>query len=105
MACGVLPVLAIIFGARAIPLNGPSLVPFAGIVIGGTMTAHSLAGRRVLAALREHHDLLEAGLALGLRPRQAVDVVARHLLPEAMVPGWTRPAPSAWSPCPARSSA
>jgi putative ABC transport system permease protein len=87
MASGVLPVLAIIFGARAVPLNGPALVPFAGIVIGGTMTAHSLAGRRVFAALREHHDLLEAGLALGLRPRHAVDVVARHLLPEALVPG------------------
>lgn len=87
MASGLLPTLAIIFASRAVPFNGPSLVPFAGIVIGGTMNAHSLAGRRVFAALRDQHPSYEAALALGLLPNDAVDVVARHVVPEALVPG------------------
>lgn len=87
MAAGVVPVLTIVFGTGAVPFDTLSFVPFAGIVIGGTMNAHSLAGRRVLAALDEQHSILEAALAIGLRSRDAVDVVARHLVPEALVPG------------------
>jgi putative ABC transport system permease protein len=103
MAAGVLPVLAIIFGARAVPLNGASLVPFAGIVIGGTMTAHSLAGRRVFAALREHHDLLEAWRS-ACAPGRPSTSSPGTCCPRRWSPGWTRPGPSAWSRCPARSS-
>ena len=87
MAAGVLPVLAVIFASGSVPFNGPSLVPFAGIVIGGVMNAHSLAGRRVFGALREQHEIYEAGLALGMYPRDAIDVVAQRLAPEALVPG------------------
>jgi len=87
MACGVLPVLVVIFATRSVPFNGPSLVPFAGIVIGGVMNAHSLAGRRVFGALRDQREIYEAGLALGMHPRDAIDVVALRLLPEALVPG------------------
>ncbi|MGC5166694.1 ABC transporter permease [Luteimicrobium sp. DT211] len=87
MACGLVPTLTIIFATRAVPFDGPALVPFAGIVIGGTMNAHSLAGRRVFAALRDQHPSYEAALALGLVPDDAVDVVAQHLVPEALVPG------------------
>ncbi|MDM7854747.1 ABC transporter permease [Cellulomonas alba] len=86
MASGVLPVLVVVFASSAVPFNGPSLVPFAGIVIGGTMTAHSLAGRRVFGALRDQHEIYEAALALGLYPRDAVDVVALRLVPEALIP-------------------
>lgn len=87
MAAGIVPVLVVIFASRAVPFDGPSLVPFAGIVIGGTMNAHSLAGRRVFGALRDQHEIYEAALALGLYPRDAVDVVALRLVPEALVPG------------------
>ncbi|MCL2424619.1 MAG: ABC transporter permease, partial [Micrococcales bacterium] len=87
MGAGIVPVLAVIFASGAVPFNGASLVPFAGIVIGGTMNAHSLAGRRVSGALREQHEIYEAALALGLYPRDAVDVVALRLVPEALVPG------------------
>ena len=84
---GVLPVLAVIFASGAVPLNGPSLVPMAGIIIGGAMTACSLAGRRAFAALRDEHGLYEAALSIGLaRPAAITEVVERHL-PEALVPG------------------
>lgn len=87
MASGVVPVLAVIFAVRAVPFNGPSLVPFAGIIIGGTMNAHSLAGRRVYSAIRDQWEVYEAALGLGMRPRDAIDVVALRQLAEALVPG------------------
>ena len=87
LAAGVVPVLTVIFLSGAVPLNGPSLVPMAGIIIGGAMTASSLAGRRVFAALRDEHGLYEAALSIGLaRPDAITEVVRRHL-PEALLPG------------------
>lgn len=87
VASGCLPVLAVIFASGAVPLNGPSLVPMAGIIIGGAMTANSLAGRRTFAALRDEHGIYEAALSIGLeRPQAITEVVSRHL-PEALVPG------------------
>ena len=49
IGCGVVPVLTVIFLSGAVPWNGASLVPMAGIIIGGSMSAQSLAGRRCFA--------------------------------------------------------
>ncbi len=87
LASGVVPVLTVIFLSGAVPLNGPSLVPMAGIIIGGAMTANSLTGRRVFAALRDDHGLYEAALSIGLRRADAISEVAGRHLPEALVPG------------------
>ena len=87
VVAGALPALGVIFVSGAVPLNGPSLVPMAGIIIGGAMTASSLSGRRAFAALRDEHGQYEAALSLGLpRPAAITEVVERHL-PEALVPG------------------
>jgi putative ABC transport system permease protein len=87
VGAGCVPVLAVIFLSGAVPLNGPSLVPLAGIVIGGAMTANSLAGRRSFSALRDEHSCYEAALSLGLqRPAAITEVISRHL-PEALIPG------------------
>lgn len=87
IASGVVPTLAVIFASGAVPFTGASLVPVAGIIIGGAMTASSLTGRRVFAALTDEYGTLEAGLAIGLPRPQAIDeVIGRHL-PEALVPG------------------
>ena len=84
---GVVPTLAVIFASGAVPFTGASLVPVAGIIIGGAMTASSLTGRRVFASLRDEFGTLEAGLSLGLpRPLAVDEVIGRHL-PEALVPG------------------
>ena len=87
IAAGVLPVLAVIFLSGAVPFTGAGLVPMAGIIIGGAMTATSLSGRRAFAALRDEHGTYEAALSIGL-PRSAAvtEVIERHL-PEALVPG------------------
>lgn len=86
LAGGVAPVLALVFGSGVVPLNGAGIVPIAGIIIGGTMTALSLTGRRAFSALRQDRGLVEAGLALGMEQRPAIlEVIARHS-PEAMTP-------------------
>jgi putative ABC transport system permease protein len=87
IASGVLPTLAVIFASGAVPFTGAALVPVAGIIIGGGMTASSLTGRRVFAALHDELGTYEAGLSLGLtRPAAIDEVIGRHL-PEALVPG------------------
>jgi putative ABC transport system permease protein len=87
MASGLVPTLAVIFASGAIPFTGPSLVPVAGIIIGGTMTANSLAGRRAFAALREEKGSYEAALSLGLTRAESITEVVGRRLPEALVPG------------------
>lgn len=87
MAAGVLPVLAIVLATGTIPPEGIAIVPIAGIVVGNAMTAHTLAGRRAFAALRDEHPQYEACLSLGLLPHQAVHEVVHRRAPEALLPG------------------
>jgi putative ABC transport system permease protein len=61
-------------------------VPIAGILIGGAMTATSLAGRRALDTLRTRHGEVEAALALGLTDREAVLLMCRPNASEALLP-------------------
>lgn len=84
---GALPVLAVIFASGAVPWDGAAIVPMAGIVIGGCMTASSLNGRRCFAALREERDTYEGALALGLEVPVAIRLVIDRHRAEALVPG------------------
>jgi len=86
LGAGVAPVLGLLFVSGAIPLNGPSLVPTAGIVIGGAMTANTLAGRRAFDELRHGVGMYEAALALGMRRRDAVLEVISPTASEALTP-------------------
>jgi putative ABC transport system permease protein len=86
LAAGVVPVLTLLFVSGAIPLNGPSLVPTAGIVIGGAMTANTLAGRRAFDDLRHGLGSYEAALALGLPRREATLEVICPSSAEALTP-------------------
>ncbi len=86
LAAGTLPVLTIVFGLEVSPFVGPAIIPIAGIIIGGSMTAHTLTARRAFAAIRADRGQIEAGLALGLIRRQAItNVIERHS-PEALMP-------------------
>lgn len=86
LSCGVLPVLVIVFGSKVAPLTGLAIIPIAGIIIGGSMTAHTLTARRAFDALRSDRGQVEAGLALGMpRPAAIINVIERHA-PEALTP-------------------
>lgn len=87
IAAGVVPVLVLVLGSGVIPLNGTGIVPTAGIVIGNTMTAATLTGRRAFAELSAHYGIYEAGLALGLSSTDAAYELIAPTAREALLPG------------------
>ena len=80
------PVIGIVVLTRAVPTTGIALVPVCGIVIGGAMTATSLAGRRALDELATRHGEYEAALSLGLTERDAAMELVRPAARQALVP-------------------
>lgn len=83
---GVAPVLVLVLGSGVIPFNGAGLVPTAGIIIGNTMTAATLSGRRAYDELSAQFGAYEAGLALGLESKDAANEVIRPSGKEALTP-------------------
>jgi putative ABC transport system permease protein len=88
LACGAGAVVAVglICGLPILDRSPRTLVAVSGIVVGGTMTAATLTGRRLLDGLRRRRDEVEAWLSLGATPRQAVVAIARDAAAEALVP-------------------
>jgi putative ABC transport system permease protein len=87
IAAGVVPVVALCLGSGLVPLSGIGVIPIAGIIIGGSMTAATLAGRRAFAELAAHMGIYEAGLALGMRSSDAAALVIQPTAREALTPG------------------
>jgi putative ABC transport system permease protein len=86
IAAGALPVGALVVAGGTVPRTEVAVLPIAGILIGGAMTATSLAGRRALDELRQRHGEYEAALALGFLPRDAALEVCRPPAGAALVP-------------------
>jgi putative ABC transport system permease protein len=87
VAAGVVPVLVLTLGSGVVPFTGAGVVPIAGIVIGGMMTASTLTGRRAFDELVGQFGSYEAGLALGLRQQDAAFLVVQPSAREALTPG------------------
>ncbi|WP_067968990.1 ABC transporter permease [Nocardiopsis trehalosi] len=86
IAVPVLPVLAVLVAVGLVPRTGLALIPLAGILIGGALTATVLAGRRVTEELRSRRGEVEAALSLGLLPRDAAIEIARPAAAAALLP-------------------
>jgi putative ABC transport system permease protein len=86
IGAGTVPVLALVIGTGVLPPSPIALVPIAGIVIGGVMTATSQAARRALDELRLRHGEYEAALALGFLPRAAALEICRPSAGQALIP-------------------
>ncbi len=78
--------IGIVVGLPMLDRDLRTLVAVSGIVIGGTMTAATLTGRALRTALIRRRDEVEAWLAIGATPRQAVRDLAREAVFEALVP-------------------
>jgi putative ABC transport system permease protein len=87
VAAGAVPVLTLILGSGTVPFNGPGIIPIAGIVIGNTMTAAVLTGRRAYDEIQGKFGSYEAGLALGLTSPAAAYEVIQPTAKEALTPG------------------
>jgi putative ABC transport system permease protein len=87
VAAGAVPVLALVLGSGVVPFNGAGIIPIAGIVIGNTMTAATLSGRRAFDEIGSKLGSYEAGLALGLTSPEAAYEVVQPTAKEALTPG------------------
>jgi putative ABC transport system permease protein len=83
---GMAVTLVIVFATGAFDFSIRYILAFAGIVIGGSMTAASTAGRQLWLGMVHRTDEIEGWLALGATPRQAVVDVARSAVVESMRP-------------------
>ncbi|MGW5381029.1 ABC transporter permease [Nocardia sp. NPDC003963] len=84
---GVAAVLPAMIVSGVVPLAGVAIVPIGGIVLGGTMTATSLAARRSLDGLIDRAGEVEAALGLGFTPRDARLEIIRSAAADALLPG------------------
>jgi putative ABC transport system permease protein len=83
----VVPIVGGLVLARVVPTGGITLVPVTGILIGGAMTATSLAGRRTLDELAVRRGEVEAAISVGLTDRDARWEICGPVAGQALVPG------------------
>lgn len=84
---GVVPTLVGIILSTVVPPTPIAVLPIAGILIGGAMTATTLAGRRLTEELTDQRGAYEAALSIGLTRREGVGLVARPAAALALLPG------------------
>ncbi|MFC6081919.1 ABC transporter permease [Sphaerisporangium aureirubrum] len=86
IAAGTVPVLALLTLSGVVSNAGLVLIPIAGILLGGCMTATALAGRRAVDELTQRRGEVEAALALGFTDRAAALEICRPAAAQALVP-------------------
>lgn len=86
LTVGLASTLPLMLATGLVPLEGPAVVPVAGILLGGNMTAVAVAARRALDALDTRHDEVEAALSLGFADRDARMLVIHESAPDALLP-------------------
>ncbi len=86
LAGGLLATVPLMMLTGLVPLRGVAVVPVTGIVLGGTMTAVSLAARHALGALSAHAGEVDAARSLGLTERDSRMLVMRQAAAEALLP-------------------
>lgn len=86
VAAGSGTALLVLFGFGGYELEAQFLIPIGGILIGGSMTATTLAGRRVKEEIRTKLAELEARLSLGVTARFAMQSYFPRSILTAMIP-------------------
>lgn len=87
IAAGIGAVLPATLLSGVVPIDGVALVAIGGILLGGTMTATSLAARRGLDAITQRRGEVEAALSLGFGDRTARLLVLDNTATDALIPG------------------
>lgn len=84
--CGALLSLVVILGTGLVGLGAQSVIAVAGIIVGGCMTASTMALRHYLVNVRAQRGEVEGWLALGARPRESTQTARRMAVREALIP-------------------
>jgi len=79
-------VIAVATVAGAVTTDARTLLPYAAQVIGGAMIATSLAAGRMRDDVATNWDEVEAALALGAHPGQAVARIGQRAVARSLVP-------------------
>ena len=85
-SASALVTLGVLFGFRIYEVEGRTIVPLAGIVVGNSLSATVLVARRLFDAAVERRDEIEGRLALGLSARDAFQPILRESLRTALIP-------------------
>jgi putative ABC transport system permease protein len=85
-AASAVVTLGVLFGFGVYEVEGRTLVPLAGIVVGNSLSATVLVSRRLFAAAVERREQIEGRLALGLSASDAFLPELREALRTALVP-------------------
>jgi putative ABC transport system permease protein len=86
IGAGAFAVLLLLIGPGVVPRNPASILPMGGIIVGGTMTATTLAGRRMLSDYGTRYGEFEAGLSIGLLQPDAFKLVVGPAAGDALLP-------------------
>jgi putative ABC transport system permease protein len=78
--------LGLLFALQVFPVEGRTVVPLAGMVVGNSLSACVVAVRRLVESVGERRAELEARLALGLPSEEAARPTVRGVLRTAMAP-------------------
>lgn len=78
--------LSVIFGFGIFPIEGRTIVPLSGMMIGNSMTSCVLVGRRIVAEFADRRLEIEARLALGVSWPDAARPYTRDALRTALIP-------------------
>jgi putative ABC transport system permease protein len=84
--CSAALTLGVLFGLGVFDLNVRTLIPLAGLMVGNSLAATVLVGRRLVEELHDKRDEVEARLALGQPAREAAKPYVRAALRTAMIP-------------------
>jgi hypothetical protein len=85
-AIAVAVTLGVLFGLRVFDATGRTVVPLTGMVVGNSIAATVLVGRRITEEMRDKREEIEARLALGLPGPVAARPYVRGAVRTALVP-------------------
>jgi len=85
-AASAVVTLGVIFGLGVFPLEGRTLVPLAGMMVGNSMTATVLVSRRIIDEFRDKRAEIDVRLALGRSSRDAAQPYVARSVRTALIP-------------------
>ncbi len=85
-AAAAVVTLGVLFGLGVFPVEGRTLVPLAGMMVGNSMTATVLVARRIVGELRDKRKEVELLLSLGRPAREAGRPYLARAIREALIP-------------------
>ncbi len=78
--------MGVLFGLGIFPIEGRTVVPLAGMIVGNSMAATVLVARRIVGEMREQRDEVEVRLALGKPSRAAARPYVGRAVRTALIP-------------------